>query len=73
MLDQKIVDETHTASVEYARQQYHFDATKEAFIAGARWMEEYLKKKQAEKGSEDPFIAGARWMESDDESCAQRA
>lgn len=39
MLDQKIVDETHTASVEYARQQYHFDATKEAFIAGARWME----------------------------------
>lgn len=46
MLDQKIVDETHTASVEYARQQYHFDATKEAFIAGARWMEEYIKKKQ---------------------------
>lgn len=44
MLDQKIVDETHTASVEYARQQYHFDATKEAFIAGARWMEKYLEE-----------------------------
>lgn len=44
MLDQKIVDETYTASVEYARQQYHFEATKEAFIAGAQWMEKHLEE-----------------------------